>query len=147
MLILCVTIFLPTTVSTGLQGMPCQLESQVHSTNTLIDEVGLVEMEVVRCCRKFLQRLLRAFARGRLRLGTALAIDPRVRWWRAALCLFLFVHDRLAARRAPAASSGSASAPLSASFFLLRLGHGLEGVIPAIRKIAHTDEHWHHTDN
>ena len=46
MLILCVTIFLPTTVSTGLQGMPCQLESQVHSTNTLIDEVGLVEMEV-----------------------------------------------------------------------------------------------------
>ena len=26
--------------------MPCQLESQVHSTNTLIDEVGLVEMEV-----------------------------------------------------------------------------------------------------
>ena len=29
-----------------LQGMPCQLESQVHSTNTLIDEVGLVEMEV-----------------------------------------------------------------------------------------------------
>ena len=46
MLILCVTIFLPTAVSTGLQGMPCQLESQVHSTNTLIDEVGLVEMEV-----------------------------------------------------------------------------------------------------
>ena len=46
MLILSVTIFLPTTVSTGLQGMPCQLESQVHSTNTLIDEVGLVEMEV-----------------------------------------------------------------------------------------------------
>ena len=46
MLILCVTIFLPTTVSTGLQGMPCQLESQVHSINTLIDEVGLVEMEV-----------------------------------------------------------------------------------------------------
>ena len=46
MLILCVKIFLPTTVSTGLQGMPCQLESQVHSTNTLIDEVGLVEMEV-----------------------------------------------------------------------------------------------------
>ena len=46
MLILCVTIFLPTTVSTGLQGMPCQLESQVYSTNTLIDEVGLVEMEV-----------------------------------------------------------------------------------------------------
>ena len=46
MLILCVTIFLPTTVSTGLQGMPCQLESQVHPTNTLIDEVGLVEMEV-----------------------------------------------------------------------------------------------------
>ena len=46
MLILCVTIFLPTTVSTGLQGMPCQLESQVHSTNTLIDEVELVQMEV-----------------------------------------------------------------------------------------------------
>ena len=46
MLILRVTIFLPTAVSTGLQGMPCQLESQVHSTNTLIDEVGLVEMEV-----------------------------------------------------------------------------------------------------
>ena len=46
MLIVCVAVFLPTTVTTGLQGMPCQLESQVHSTNTLIDEVGLVEMEV-----------------------------------------------------------------------------------------------------
>jgi hypothetical protein len=26
--------------------MPCQLESQIHSTNTLIDGVGLVKMEV-----------------------------------------------------------------------------------------------------
>ena len=26
--------------------MPCQLESQIHSTNTLLDGVGLVKMEV-----------------------------------------------------------------------------------------------------
>ena len=102
----------------------------------------------------------RLLAGGRPRLGTAVAIiglcDPQVRRWRAALshCYFLFIlvcrwgHDSLAARRrAPAASSASASAPLSASFFLLRLGHGSEGVVPAARKIAHTDEHWHYTVN
>ena len=102
----------------------------------------------------------RLLAGGRPRLGTPVAImglcDPQVRRWRAALshCYFLFIlvcrwgHDSLAAgRRAPAASSASASAPVSASFFLLRLGHGSEGVVPAARKIAHTDEHWHYTDN
>ena len=42
MLIVCVAVFLP---NTGLQGMRSQLESQVPSTNTLIDEIELVEME------------------------------------------------------------------------------------------------------
>ena len=72
MLILCVTIFLPTTVSTGLQGMPCQLESQVHSTNTLIDEIGLVEMEVgldqLIWCDADLQRELRRLKDNNLKI-------------------------------------------------------------------------------
>ena len=42
MLIVCVAVFLP---NTGLQGMRSQLGSQFPSTNTLIDEIELVEME------------------------------------------------------------------------------------------------------
>ena len=46
MLILCVYNLFAHYSVYRVTRMPCQLESQVHSTNTLIDEVGLVEMEV-----------------------------------------------------------------------------------------------------